>query len=199
MAISIDQVPTSLQCPRCGHKIRGVPVSEGYEILVAQWLKGELAPALQVGFDIYQSALFPKRTFQVKHANPSNARRNDGVYESWAWGSNACILADYYILFGVKDSFAYCFLLTSELWEKFSAGKSRRLLTSPTHRFSRQGGGTRRGYPRENRLWFYECMGLPQDLIRRITELDEHYVSKEPLENPQCILETEECQQMNFF
>lgn len=70
VSFPLGQVPTELVCPHCGGSVRQAPLSEGFEILVAGWLGGELAATRQEGYDVYKSALFPKRTFQVKHAYP---------------------------------------------------------------------------------------------------------------------------------
>lgn len=174
MSIPLGQVPTELVCPHCGRGVRQVPLSEGFEILVAGWLDGELAVARQEGYDVYKSALFPKHTFQVKHAYPSEARRNSGVRESWAWGANSVeSQADYYVLFGIRAGEAHCFLLDDLLWIRFSSGQASRLLMSPTRPFSRRGGHAR-GYIHEARLWKHECVNLPEGLIARIERLENY-------------------------
>jgi hypothetical protein len=144
MPFPLREVPTVFACPHCGKHIRDANLSEGFEILIARWLRAELAMERQRGYDIHKSTLFPNRTFQVKYAYPSAVQRKWGSNEVWEWSDGQAIgQADYYILFGVRKGLVHCFLLNRKLWDRLSSGKTSSILYSPTYCFSRRGRGKR--------------------------------------------------------
>lgn len=174
MSFLLEVVPAELLCPRCGEHIRDVSLSGGFEILVAQWLAAELAVERQGGYDVHKSAHFPDRTFQVKYSYPSSVQRKWGSQEVWAWRDNNVEgQADYYVLFGIRERIAFCFLLDNLLWDRFSSGKTSSLLYSSIWPFSRRGRGAR-SYIHEARLWKHECVSLPEGLIARIERLENY-------------------------
>lgn len=174
MSFLLEIVPAELLCPHCGKHIRDVGLAGGFEILAAQWLGAELAVERQRGYDVHKSTLFPNCTFQIKYAYPSSVQRKWGSNEVWAWqDNNAEGQADYYVLFGIREKLAYCFLLDTLLWDRFSSGKTSSMLYSPTFPFSRRGRGAR-SYIHEARLWKYECVNLPEDLVAHVERFENY-------------------------
>lgn len=184
MSFSASIVPTELRCPDCGHYIRDISPSEGYELLVATVLKTKWAHQLCPGYDVYDSALFPDTTFQVKFANAREGRtetRNVDGREltfvqapTWSWRDAANIGADFYVLFGVQGDLVYPFVVCRDAWmdESCKASDKARLLRVSTKAKSRC-GRYHSGY-KDNKFWQYAITSWPQGMFRYI----EYYVNR---------------------
>lgn len=151
---------------------------ERYEWQVASWLKGEKAPALTEGFDVWRCADCPQLTFQVKHANIYHFGGRAVRQSSQKWVFNQSKLnggtPDYFVLFGVDDDGSeHCFLLSKAQFKEHSSKNATggRIMTASPNRAIRRGKGTR-SYMYEPFLWRYEVQNPEVGLRQRVLEME---------------------------
>jgi hypothetical protein len=109
----------ALICPCCGFVLGEQAYFQTFELKVAQWLNAKVAPPNEPGYDVYQCASFPNRTFQVKFSNAyryHNPKVNcDPVTWTWVQKRVDPVHPDYFVLFGIdEEKNEHCFLLTRE-------------------------------------------------------------------------------------
>lgn len=174
--LKLNNVPTSVECKVAG---RIVPVdlglATGLEYLVAYELQGRIAGPLNPGYDVYDSALYPGLTFQVKHTAKERRVKNGQTVYSWVGNINC--QADYYVLFAVKGEELLPFLFPCAVWEKTGHVQDRggpigkmkiRRFRIPTPLFC--GRGRYGGYIYQSPLWNYHISDWPEGLHRRLND-----------------------------
>ena len=171
MAFSLDIVPNTMVCHIGGHKvIKDLGLFERFEALTAVALHGRLAIGRNAGFDVYDSALYPELTFQVKVSSAwqdiSTRAKTERHGEVYTFNGTNEHEADYYILFGLKDDLVYPFLFTKTTWKRLGSktGK-RRIVVLKTARYSRRSKALK-----ENRGWNCYINDWPYGLHRRLQE-----------------------------
>jgi hypothetical protein len=151
-----------------------------FEILTTIALDGQLPEAQNKGYDVHNSSRYPGLTFQVKYSNPGPSRtyttklpRSNGVIVSnsqWSFAENfretKGTIADWYVLFGVKDNLVYVFLLPQRMWlqSPITNHQRQRMLKMNTERESYRG---KAGY-RQNNVWEFFVDEWPDGLYRRL-------------------------------
>ena len=185
---ALSEVPTELRCPDCDHYIKDLRQHEGFEILTARVLDAKVAADWNEGFDVYESALFPDRTFQVKMANARenrpvtktvNGRTNTwDASPTWTWSETIAFSADVYVLYGIKDETVYPFVVPVYLWEdeSYDSGSNKRILTISTDQYSRC--GKYRNSFKRNKFWQYLIKTWPSGLLETV----EYYTNYQPME-----------------
>ena len=171
MAFLLDTVPGTMVCHVNGHKIiKDLSLSERFEVLSAIALRARLTVGKNAGFDIYDSALYPGLTFQVKASNAwqdiSTRAKIENHGEVYTFNGADNYEADFYILFGLKDDMVYPFLFSKNAWKKAGSktGK-RRIVVLKTARYSRRTKALK-----ENRGWNCYIDDWPNGLHRKLHE-----------------------------
>lgn len=153
MPFDMNQVPTTLNCPYCGHTIKKqLSLTERFEALAATILKAQIAPAGTPGYDLYDSELFPGMTFQIKVSSGPD----------WQWHSKATEHADWYICFGIlNDLIVFPFAFSTEEWAETTFLSSDNRWRNLRISYGRKGRQISRGYG--IRHW-------PDDFLARIAQ-----------------------------
>jgi hypothetical protein len=166
--LSLTDIPQSIDCYVNGHRIiKDLSLPERFEVLVAQVLQGRWAANLNSGFDVYDSKLHPRFTFQVKVSkawfDPGRDARKRNRAEIYTFNGSIEHIADYYILFGIREELVYPFLLSRSLWEQHGskAGNGRRVLIISAERYTRKTKALK-----QNRLWNCFIADWPDTLHR---------------------------------
>jgi len=205
---STDAVSTELRCPGCGHYIRDITLDDAYELLVANILEAKCACPFTSGYDVYDSALFPGTTFQVKYASAREGKtetktvngREDTWKEAptWSWSDPANEGADFYILFGILGDLVYPFIVRRDVWmrESYDAGKGHRFIRISTKAKSRCGRYLS-GYKR-NKFWQYAITDWPRGLFMYIKLAQRKKAKASEEFSPHCILAGEQLQQLSL-
>lgn len=174
----LSEIPTVLQCPECGHNFMEIDLTLGTEILVADALDAKIAPRQTPAFDVYDSKLFPGLTFQIKYSNPTNhisvlkkVKGRVSVWDespTWTWSEERPCGADWYILFGIKDSEVYPFAVPVRIWKNESAntGIGGRILKISTDEYSHC--GRYENAFKHNKFWQYSIQKWPEGLLSRL-------------------------------
>jgi hypothetical protein len=179
MPFALGNVPQSMACSVNGHNIiKDLSLTERFEVLVAIVLQAKLAAGANAGFDVCDSALYPDLTFQVKVAHTWHDEtvrkfiKDDGKvfeavkYPHWSWNGSRQHLADWYILFGIKDDVVHAFAFPTSVWFEKSypyANDTRNMMIVCSREFSPCGSGTKR-----NKIWEYEIKDWPKGLLYAI-------------------------------
>ncbi len=173
MAFPVSDLPSELG-------VKELAPEEAVEVLVAQAVRGRVAPGRQRGYDVYRSELYPDKTFQIKYANvrdiPGKKKKigdRDVVVrprKQWAFSvNNSDYKADWYILFGERDGRVYPFLLSYEEWiDRSSKTAKGRFLLVTAQEYSRCGRYA--SAKKRNRTWEYyvpEWTELPKYILQK--------------------------------
>jgi len=174
MPLHIDVIPRVLCCPRCGYHIQNVTLSKGFELFVARTLRAELASERVIGYDVCDSELYPNWTFRVEYSEVVIGLAKERVKGgrlcenkpglTWAWRENIdSRIADWYVLFGIRDNLVYPFVLSQADWLKasFKCGEGR-IHKTTAQEYSHCGGYTS-GYERSE-LWNHYVSVWPDGL-----------------------------------
>lgn len=109
----------SITCPECGHEFTiGVQNFSDYEILVAKWLDGKVAPKGTQGYDVCDCKELPGVTIQVKYSNEVKKGKNRRGGK-WAFGMHSNkteTRADIYVLFGCINKRYEVFVMSHEIF-----------------------------------------------------------------------------------
>ena len=178
MTFPLGDVPQSMECHIDGHKIvKDLSLTERFEVLTAIVLQAKLAAFRNAGFDVYDSALYPDLTFQIKVAHTwhdETIRRfvkDDGkVFEAikhphWTWNGSSQHLADWYIFFGIKGDLVHAFAFPVSVWleSSYRGTDAKNVMIVCSREFSPCGSGTKR-----NKMWEYEIRDWPNGLFYAI-------------------------------
>ena len=164
--LKVDDVPTSAQCQVNGRTVEmALDLATGLEFLVAYELQGKVGGANQQGYDVYDSALYSGLTFQVKYSSvqkPSSQRGTSFFLWQERHRRQRIIVADYYVLFGIKNDMFFPFLVPFVVWKRrlTTSGKTGHFYISG-RRFSRKGG-------KQNLMWNHYILDWPEGLHRRL-------------------------------
>lgn len=192
MSFPLSLVPRELCCEECGTYIADLDLAGGFELLVSRVLQAKNAYHWKKGYDVYDSALVPGLTFQVKYSSPHKrkpvtkivgGRENTWVQAPvWAWGESTAGDADIYVLFGIKDDLVYPFIVPTSIWmqESSNDGKGGRMLIMSTERYVRCGRNAN-SY-KQTKFWQYVVHGEPDSLVDAAKFASEYYTKHPPLE-----------------
>lgn len=173
MAFMAATAPTKKYCPRCGEFICYVPAFQVYEELVAEWLRGEMCPPFQPGFDVWKCKPFPELTFQVKHSEVYQFNGKTSTrHSSKTWNFNQSkwrkeTSADYFVLFGTDENgMVQTFLMSRDRFVKHSSRNSTggRVLNTTCNRM------THRGIPY---IWGYHVAKPETELVQAVLKREE--------------------------
>lgn len=175
MMLKLDDVPKSAECGsfRCGVAEIDLDLTMGLECLVACELWGRVASPRNPGYDVYDSALYPGLTFQVKQSkawlDPGRDARKRNRSEVYTFRGHAEHEADWYVLFGVKGDELWLFFVPLMAWrDKSSVSGAYRTLIISANMLTRRTKALK-----QNRLWEFHISDWPSGLHRRLSERQE--------------------------
>jgi len=172
--LRVRDIPTETEC-KLGGDVVGfdLDLTTGLEFLVAHELQGRVATPRNPGFDVYDSALYPGLTFQVKHAgawlDPGKDARRRNRSEVYTFRGHHEREADWYVLFGINGDKLCPFLVPLVAWrDKGSTSGVHRILIISANTFTRRTKALK-----QNRLWEFHISDWPEGLHRRLKERQE--------------------------
>jgi len=160
-----------------GNLTKDLAFGEQFEVLTARVLRTRIAQRGQVGYDLYDSDIYPDLTFQVKASRIQEVEPEAKVINgravvmraapTWTWSEARDKGGDFYVLFGVKADMVFPFVVSRHIWlaESFpsAGGCALRVCSNEYSRCGRYVSSFKR-----NKFWEYSIREWPRDLFRRI-------------------------------
>jgi len=187
--MQLSDVPSILHIrDEHGDLTKDLSLGERFEMLAARVLHARVARYRQVGFDLYDSPLYPGIKFQVKIAHAREGQSGPKIINgrdvlmrvapSWTWSEKASGEVHLYILFGIKQGIIYPFVAPLDIWlaESFesSGGRTLRICSEEYSRCGRYESSIKR-----NKFWEYSIRNWPLGLFERIGYYTENGIAEQ--------------------